>query len=427
MPINPGRNEQRALDDALGRMLASVHVGRDRYTVNVSCFRVCGDTLCKHEPWRTYLSRTDVMFVLRDHIERVIQRTKPSTDSSLADAVTAGAFQQLHNEIREFFLSIPRKYHLWIELPSMPAWGVGEFRLGNTVTWVQLDQRAAEDLCGSSSPQPLMSRPFLRISCEGYGSHRADTSAVSDGLATLKHIFAYTASLNVFDETFEDESVKVQCLLTDDASPGVSNIVWLPKALERYLACVFVDEGRLEVLDTSSGQTLLAATRRRAETREEKLDALKDYLFDTIAIVDCPADIPDAARIKTALEWAFDSERSDNQTLAFLQACIGIEALLGDDDKEEPLTARLADRCAYLLGQGLQQREGIRKRFKDIYEVRSKVIHGRRARLGASEQLLLFEAQRMLRDMISRESFNLLRTLREHRTWLIVVPHSDMV
>jgi hypothetical protein len=66
--------------------------------------------------------------------------------------------------------------------------------------------------------------------------------------------------------------------------------------------------------------------------------------------------------------------------LALLQNCIGIEALLGDDEKDEPLTTRLADRCAYLLAKSSEERAAIRQRFKRIYAVRAKLVHGRKAR-----------------------------------------------
>jgi hypothetical protein len=99
-------------------------------------------------------------------------------------------------------------------------------------------------------------------------------------------------------------------------------------------------------------------------------------------LMDCvPEDWPDAHRIRTAVEWRFDSKEDDNQPLCFIQACIGLEALLGDDDQEEPLTARLADRCAYLLGKSHRDREGIRQHFKEMHKVRSKLVHGRSPRL----------------------------------------------
>jgi hypothetical protein len=95
-----------------------------------------------------------------------------------------------------------------------------------------------------------------------------------------------------------------------------------------------------------------------------------------------------------------------------LQACIGLEALLGEDDQDEPLTTRLADRCAFLLGQSTADRESIRGRFKKIYVVRSKLIHGRRARLNVNEEQMLYAAQGLLSDVINAESANLMRQLK---------------
>ena len=99
---------------------------------------------------------------------------------------------------------------------------------------------------------------------------------------------------------------------------------------------------------------------------------------------------------------AFDSHANDNDTLAFIQACIGIEAVIGDDTKDN-ITATLADRCAYLLGDSISARKKIREKFEKLYDIRSKVVHGRKACLDDEQRHFLDYAQIMLKRVIGKE------------------------
>jgi hypothetical protein len=167
-----------------------------------------------------------------------------------------------------------------------------------------------------------------------------------------------------------------------------------------------------DVLDEHGrAATILDGKERPAKTADEKETALRSKISTAVRLLNCAEDNVDAARLRTALEWSFDSRHGDNETLAILQTCIGVEALLGDDRQDEPLVTRLADRCAFLLGKSSADRESIRASFKDIYGVRSKLVHGRRARLGISDEEYLWRAQELLSEVINAEAANVIREL----------------
>jgi hypothetical protein len=155
--------------------------------------------------------------------------------------------------------------------------------------------------------------------------------------------------------------------------------------------------------------SLLGGKERPAQSSEEKESALRVKLHTAIRLLNLPDENVDASRVRTALEWSFDSRHNDNETLAMLQACIGLESLLGEDEQDEPLTVRLADRCAFLLGRSSADRDSIRAHFKKLYGIRSKLIHGRKARLGVNEEVSLWDAQRLLSDVIIAEVGNVMR------------------
>ncbi len=91
-------------------------------------------------------------------------------------------------------------------------------------------------------------------------------------------------------------------------------------------------------------------------------------------LMECKED--EAINIISAIEWCFNSYTSENTTMSFLQICIALEALLGGDTSELPLTKTLADRCAYLISNDIRRRTDIKKDFMNLYEVRSKLVHG---------------------------------------------------
>jgi hypothetical protein len=209
------------------------------------------------------------------------------------------------------------------------------------------------------------------------------------------------------------EHGRFQCVLVDPAYPQELMAIELPQAVREFVNFVSIDEDKLQVYDSSNTKSLLGGAMRKADTRQEKVEALLGALPATTNVMQCPGEEwIDAVRIRTALEWSFDADSSDNQTLSLIQACIGLEALLGDDAQDEPVVARLADRCAYVLGKSEKERIDIRKRFRRIYEIRSKLVHGRRARINPSDAEQLSAARTMLSDVITEEANRLLRALK---------------
>ncbi|MBI0276284.1 hypothetical protein I6H07_10785 [Hafnia alvei] len=92
--------------------------------------------------------------------------------------------------------------------------------------------------------------------------------------------------------------------------------------------------------------------------------------------------------------------------MSFIQVCIGLESIF-DYDYEGGLTNILSDRCAYLIGKNINDRKNIKKAFKEIYQIRSKIIHGVRNHLSEKEEYLRYVARMYLNKSIMREIDNL--------------------
>ncbi len=115
----------------------------------------------------------------------------------------------------------------------------------------------------------------------------------------------------------------------------------------------------------------------------------------------------EALRIKSAIDWFVQAEINEDDTMSFIQVCMGLESIFGDNDSEGGLTNTLADRCAYLIGRNIAERKKIKEEFKDMYKVRSKIVHGVKSHLSQNESHIKNSAFYYLQRAIFKEIRNL--------------------
>jgi hypothetical protein len=116
-------------------------------------------------------------------------------------------------------------------------------------------------------------------------------------------------------------------------------------------------------------------------------------------------DHPINDRVLLAAKWLLDSWVGRNELLAFVQATVALEILLGDKESSDAigLGELLRNRCAYLIGSTHEQRAEILSEFKEIYDVRSKIVHRGKDRLNRVERKLLFKLRWMVNRVIQEE------------------------
>ncbi|MBE1528963.1 hypothetical protein GGC65_003419 [Sphingopyxis sp. OAS728] len=117
------------------------------------------------------------------------------------------------------------------------------------------------------------------------------------------------------------------------------------------------------------------------------------------------ANTPDAERVRLAGRWLFDSYAGGNQLMSFLQAMVVLEILLGDKAASDKigLGELLRNRCAYLLGKSVEQRDAIMAEFSRIYEVRSAIVHRGKSIIRATERPLFFKLRAYAQQVIRAE------------------------
>jgi Apea-like HEPN len=92
--------------------------------------------------------------------------------------------------------------------------------------------------------------------------------------------------------------------------------------------------------------------------------------------------------------------------LSFVQAAVVLEILLGDKAASDliGLGELLRNRCAYLISRSQAERDWVLQEFRKIYDVRSKIVHAGKRRLGTEEQILFFGLRRICQSVIQEEA-----------------------
>jgi len=251
---------------------------------------------------------------------------------------------------------------------------------------------------------------YICVEASGYHSGGfSRESAPTRALSRLKQFLVLAKAAQVLDTTWrpsEDVPPDVAMLATSFEgswrSLQVEKPQWEAIAQYGFSKTAFQRSGFLALL--------MGANPENGIPEGEWAQHLGSSLKNVATAIDAASSNKAAERLCTCGEWLFDSEAERNQTVAFLYACIGFEALLGEDERhgsgemsDVGVTAMLADRVSFLTGGGREKREEIRKQFRLFYGARSKVVHGRVPRLDPDDARLLHWGRRTLYQCVSAE------------------------
>lgn len=324
----------------------------------------------------------------------------------------------LRRELVRYVESLPRQYCLTVSLPSFPAWwSQDEAPLAPDVSIcvqaesVQVDSQVAKvarALAQRGAPDLLPHGAFLRIKVAGYGDFAPDAPAVGEATSLAKQVAYLLGAYGVTNAWGIERQGSCYWTCESDGTPARTG--WMSLSLSRMFSCLQVEESSLQFFDTSSGHTLLGSM-RGPRTDSEKNIAVRTQLASVRKAL-AARGVPDYAHLGAAMEWFQDSLAADNQTVAFISACIGVEALIGTEEQSNQMSDRLADRVAFTLGSSRSERERLRQEFRLLLTLRGQLVHGRQRRLAASERDKLRRLQEILDKLIKKELWVLLQNER---------------
>jgi hypothetical protein len=352
---------------------------------------------------------------LSNYLTKQVEKRWEAT-GNLKDFIEDKGIGEIINAIIAHLETIPRKYRIYFELPSVKGIGVKEIKLTDDIAFIERINESdfekvkipSKSLLGGNYSYTLQrEKLYICVQVDGYADGTLECSAFKKAYSKFKQVIL----VGKLSGVFVDKQPTISAGLLSFGMPHVFVInaldssdekyqVTLPKSVFDYISKIELNENALK--PTQIENLVETFEDKETLTPNDKAKLLKNRFQYPIKLLKTSDNNKDSEAIKTAIEWAFDSLTNDNDTLAFIQACIGIEAVIGDDNKEN-ITATLADRCAYLLGDSISARKTIRENFEQLYNIRSKVVHGRKAYLDNEQRYFLDYAQRMLKKVIWKE------------------------
>jgi hypothetical protein len=316
------------------------------------------------------------------------------------------SIELLATSLISFIESMPRACQLRISLPAFPNWGSFSISLA---PGVKIVSNMSDDAVKTLRPlnelaSRLLQPPFvvggasLLLDVRGAAGSSADSASVSAGLSLAK--LCSFLLLNTEALTLGVFQNPASAVITDTASDKAIK-VGLPQKLAQHFGGVVPNQDRIKVLDSSKSLTLLGAVEREADTNEERITAFKELLSPASKIIRLHKN-KKFSPLSTAIEWYQDSVLSEDQTMAYIAACIGLESIFGEKDMNE-ISKRLEDRYAFLLGTDREHRKQLARDYGEVLRIRGQLIHARAKKLGQRDFNALKAAREMLRKSILHE------------------------
>ncbi|MFM0063970.1 hypothetical protein [Paraburkholderia aspalathi] len=299
----------------------------------------------------------------------------------------------------------PCEYELRIELPSAQIFGEFKLELApgihlicnpyNFSPYGGKNEALARALIQSSDKNST----YLLIEASGYGDWNTDTPMARGALARARQASFILATYGVTERAWYSEKI-ARCSLTERASGGRWQLE-LPQAIAACFSDLTFKLTQLTIYE-KKGLSILNVKERPAETDAERVSALT-RIVQPVGRYFASAGHCDHPSVAAAIEWYQDSIYADNQTFAYLAACIGLEALLAGNDHLDSMTSRLIDRYSFLLGAGRKERQSLADEYSNVLKVRGKLVHAKQSRLTGEDKRYLDKVQAMLLRVIWRE------------------------
>lgn len=335
--------------DTLVESVASVY--REHITPS-GAYRIMASTIWEFEDW----------------FRAEMEAGKEFLEQDLREKLVASIVQE--------FATYPRRYELTVSLPHVNSHASCDYHLTEGVEviggrcTIKFDEKIAK----------------IKLIVEGHCDPHLGSESIATGLRELK-LFAFLMQWKKF-AVFPSAADAAGATILDLHSFN-SHVIKLPREVALMLGGMRLSMAPL----VQRGQpNTLSELPPRARAIFEGIGTLMQILAK-----------PDNDSLATAIEWLMDSMFVENQTVAFLEVCIGMEALLGEQGHMNDMTNRLCDRLAYLLGRSRQERSDLGRQYKDILELRGKLVHSKKARLSPEDYRLLNSARELLGRVISIE------------------------
>lgn len=350
--------------------------------------------------WKRHISNEQLK---RAFIQRCYELFMDYSQNDVLSIAVSGAFsdfidesilEQAALEFCEYLLTLPHKYVVRLKIPNLrfenPVYErAGDFRLTSfSATRGLLDKR----------PHVLV----IEKDIFGFADVTLDSKVMSEGMDTMRTVLGL---MLVEEQIFVNMYRLGQggILFSVSGARAINN---------EYLHAICVErEHAVQLQLPLDLSILLLSMELKYSRRGENLAPSIAELVSCLSKVDRLLKNPHqhASSISSACQWLFNSWAGENDTLSFLQVCFGYEALFGETQKlrtYEPnpgITYSVSTKCAFSVAKTVIERDEIIRKFKLLYESRSKIVHGSKSKLDAEDKGLFHWGREMLAKSIQAE------------------------
>ncbi|MDO9371512.1 MAG: HEPN domain-containing protein [Gammaproteobacteria bacterium] len=321
----------------------------------------------------------------------------------------------LADRLVDDFNSLPWKYTVTAPLPSVFSDvfcpNIGRVTLSDTVSICRGDEAFANEyplasgiekrdqtiagggllsgLLIGNKPAWAADRAYLQVSVEGFIGKYTSTEPLLDAIGVLRAFFGLGLALRLFKpgSTYQPYPQREKLYIHRRVSDA-----WVIEEVHELESrhSETIRDLKLHDLDGA-----LDTDAKRVVWMNERLSAISAVFRAG----------EHARNIVLGAQWLLDSHCGSDELLQFVQAAVVVEILLGGKASSDltGLGELLSNRCAYLIATSHAQRNELLQDFRDIYEVRSKIVHRGKSRLDLGERTLFNKLRWMCRRIIQEE------------------------
>jgi hypothetical protein len=328
----------------------------------------------REEDIRDFIMREALTFCIANDVDIAqVQKEVP-------ELLSEPQIDELAGSIVAELATIPKLYDVRLPLPYVA--------LGENVS-ITADVRLIS-FASKGVGQPAQS--FLELKGEGFANYDRTQSAIRGASSCAKVVFM----IGSIYKLFSNGGLKIP---TYNAITNTqSKLVHSARVMERSTDS---DETHATLSVGLSQYLERIHVRYSADDDQDRRNLTRVSV--AVDLILNPSIEKNVVSIRRALEWAFDAETDEDPTTSFIKTCIGLEALLADQEDGVGITSQLADRCAYVLHRTAVTRAETRTLVKNIYQLRSKIVHGNVTSISHQNANLVAKASTMLLLVLQAE------------------------
>lgn len=128
------------------------------------------------------------------------------------------------------------------------------------------------------------------------------------------------------------------------------------------------------------------------------------------------------SRIVSAIDWVGKGLREFDKDKGFVQLMFAIEALMGKNDGsiiQPSILSRISECIAFTLGTDYTSRLKLEKDFKELYAIRSAIVHGGEKSVSTGEFMQLkYMVIKLIWAFIKNDEIRNCRTMEDYNKWI---------